>query len=64
VQGELVERTFAPAPPLPASRELWQEAAGWAVLFWERVASDTRLSAEFGNIAGTAGATLLRLRAM
>ncbi len=62
VQGEIVERTFAPAPPLPASREHWQEAAAWAAEFWERVAADARLSAEFVNFARSAGATLQTLR--
>ncbi len=64
VQGELVERTLAPPPPLPAARELWQEAAEWAALFWGRVAEDARLSAEFGHFARTAALVLERLRAM
>jgi hypothetical protein len=61
LQGEIVGRTFAPAPPLPAAREHWREAMAWAVIFWERVAADSRLSAEFQNFANEARATLRRL---
>ncbi len=63
VQGEIIERHYAPAPPLPAAREHWQEAASWAALFWERVATDARLSADFANFARAAGRTLQTLRA-
>lgn len=63
VQGEILERRFSPAPPLPASREHWQKAAAWAAVFWERVADDARLSADFTNFARSAGATLQTLRA-
>jgi len=63
-QGEIMERAFAPPPPLPASRKLWQEASAWAALFWDRVANDTRLSAEFGHFARTSSALLQRLRTM
>ena len=60
LQGEIVVRTFAPAPPLPAAREHWREAMAWAVVFWERVAADSRLSAEFQNFANEARETLRR----
>jgi len=60
-QGELVERAFSPAPPLPAARETWLEAAGWSVAFWERVAADARLSPEFLDFSGRARATVQRL---
>ncbi len=62
LQGEIIERTFAPAPPLPAAQESWREALEWAVDFWERVAADSRLSAEFREIANAAQATLQRLQ--
>jgi HipA-like C-terminal domain len=61
LQGEIIERTFAPAPPLPAAQEPWREAMGWAVDFWQRVATDARLSVEFVNFANQAQVTLRRL---
>ncbi|MES2923039.1 MAG: type II toxin-antitoxin system HipA family toxin YjjJ [Verrucomicrobiota bacterium] len=61
-QGELIERQFAPAPPLPAMTEPWREAAGWAEDFWNRVAGDPRLSPEFGVMAREGGAVLRQLR--
>jgi hypothetical protein len=61
-QGELIERQFAPAPPLPAMTDPWREAAGWAENFWERVSGDVRLSAEFARIADDARAVLAQLR--
>jgi hypothetical protein len=53
---------FAPAPPLPADREVWLEAAAWAADFWQHVAADARLSPGFAAHARTAGATVARLR--
>ena len=61
-QGELIERPFAPAPPLPAMTEPWREAAGWAEDFWDRVATDSRLSQEFTRIASEAGMVVRNLR--
>ena len=61
-QGELIERQFTPAPPLPAMTEPWREAVGWAENFWDRVAQDVRLSTEFARIADDARAVLARLR--
>ncbi len=61
-QGELIERRFAPAPPLPAMTEPWREAAGWAEDFWIRVSEDVRLSTEFARIADDARAVLAQLR--
>jgi hypothetical protein len=43
--GEIVERPFAPAPPLPADRDAWHEAAAWAECFWERVEDDSSIGA-------------------
>jgi hypothetical protein len=61
-QGEIVKRTFAPAPPLPSALEAWQEAAVWAITFWQRLAADPRLSPAFAVTAETALSTVQRLR--
>jgi hypothetical protein len=53
---------FEPPAPLPAEREIWAEAAAWAVEFWRRVAADTAVSAEFAEIARRAGAHVERMR--
>ncbi len=53
---------FAPIPPLPADRDVWLEAAGWAEGFWQRVAVDDRVSPGFAAIARQAGETVTRLR--
>ena len=63
LQGEIVERTFCPAPPLPVAQEQWREAMGWAAEFWDRVAADSRLSADFMHFANEARVTLQRLNA-
>lgn len=61
-QGEIIERQFAPAPPLPAMTEPWCEVAEWAETFWDRVAADARLSPGFARIAGDARTVVARLR--
>lgn len=61
-QGEITERNFAPAPPLPVALEAWRNAAGWAVEFWSRVLGDSRLSPAFRDIANGAQAVLRKLR--
>jgi hypothetical protein len=53
---------FAPLLPLPSERELWQEAAAWADDFWERVATDVRVSPDFSVIARESGEAVRRLR--
>ena len=63
-QGEVVERAFAPRPPLPGVRPAWSEAAGWAMEFWRRVADDATVSAEFAAIARRAGAQVERMRGL
>ena len=63
-QGEVVERAFAPRPPLPGVRPAWSEAAGWAMEFWRRVADDATVSAEFAEIARRAGAQVERMRGL
>ena len=60
--GEIVPRTFAPLPPTPAQAADWSVAAGWAEVFWQRVAADDRVSPEFAAIARESGATVARLR--
>lgn len=55
---------FAPPPPLPHEREIWGEAAAWAVEFWRRVAADTTVSAEFREIAARAGEHVERMRGL
>ena len=62
-QGEMIERRFTPAPPLPAMMDSWREAAVWAEDFWGRVTEDERLSADFGRMAHDAGVVLRQLRA-
>lgn len=53
-QGELIERSFAPRPPLPSVASVWPEAARGALEFWERVLADSRVSAGFRTIANQA----------
>ncbi len=60
-QGELMERTFAPQPPVPAAAEAWRQMLDPAREFWNRVAADERISREFTATARTAGETLARL---
>jgi len=62
LHGEIIERNFAPAPPLPAAQEPWQRASGWAAEFWRRVAGDSRLSGPFLRIAKQARGTLEKLQ--
>jgi hypothetical protein len=60
--GELMERRFEPAPPVPAMRDAWREAAGWAEEFWRNLAADERLSDEFAAFARDALGKVARLR--
>lgn len=61
-QGEIMERPFAPEPPLPAMTEPWREAAAWAADFWSRVAADPRLSPGFSQIAREGESMVRQLR--
>ncbi|MFZ6772125.1 hypothetical protein ACO0LB_05340 [Undibacterium sp. SXout7W] len=47
----LVERKFTPALPVPRERTAWIRAAEAAVVFWQRAASDMRISEGFRSIA-------------
>ncbi|MEP7043065.1 MAG: type II toxin-antitoxin system HipA family toxin YjjJ [Dokdonella sp.] len=58
--GELVERRYEITLPTPEHQVDWHAAALMARVFWQRVADDRRISAEFRGIAGDAGASLRR----
>jgi hypothetical protein len=60
-QGEIVNRPFAPAPPVPALLEPWRDAAAMAGDFWGRVAGDARISSEFRRTAGEASGVVRQL---
>lgn len=60
-QGELMDRHFAPQPPVPAAAEAWREMLDPAREFWSRVISDQRVSREFAATARSAGEVLARL---
>lgn len=62
VAGEVVHREFEPPLPPPPQRRHWARAAPIAVAFWERVASDVRISADFREEAGRALETTRMLR--
>jgi hypothetical protein len=62
VQGEITVPAFTPAPPLPALRDAWRQAAAWADTFWESVAGDERLSTDFAQPVNSARAALRALR--
>lgn len=55
---------FTPPPPPPGERDIWAEAATWALEFWRRVAEDVAVSAEFAEIARRAGAHVERMRGL
>jgi hypothetical protein len=61
-QGEIVSRRFAPAPPVPSLLGPWRDAAAMAEDFWERVASDSRLSPDFATLARKALELVRQLR--
>lgn len=60
-QGELMDRNFAPPPPLPAAAGAWREMLPLARDFWSRVIADQRVSREFAATARAAGEVLARL---
>jgi hypothetical protein len=60
-QGELIERSFAPQPPLPASMEAWREMLDRARDFWTRVSGDPRVSRDSAAAARGADGMLARL---
>lgn len=58
---ELVERRFNPALPLPKERNTWMQAADAAIVFWNAVESDRRISSAFRQIAATNARHIRRL---
>lgn len=60
-QGELMDRVFAPEPPVPAAAEAWREMLVLAREFWNRIIADQRVSRDFAATARAAGETLARL---
>jgi hypothetical protein len=59
--GDMTERVFAPAPPLPIYNTEWNEAAVMATDFWSEVARDGRASVSFRERAAHCGETVARL---
>jgi len=57
--GELPTRRFEPALPLPPQRPVWLGACRVAIAFWDRAATDQRISAAFRR---TCSANAKRLR--
>lgn len=55
---------FQPALPLPAERDDWLVALGWAEDCWRRIAADAGVSPDFAAIARASLTTLARLRAL
>jgi hypothetical protein len=60
-QGELLDRRFSPAPPVPSLVGPWRDAAAMAVDFWDRVAGDSRLSPDFRRTAVEAAQVVRQL---
>lgn len=52
--GEVVDRAYVLALPLPEYQDDWREAANMAMDFWQRVAQAGAISAGFQQIAETA----------
>ena len=58
--GEIVERRYEITLPTPEQQSDWHAAACMAQVFWQRIADESRISAEFRAIAGDAGSVLRR----
>ncbi len=50
--GEVPGKAFLPELPLPSERPIWISAAAAAVHYWERCASDVRISPAFQAVCG------------
>ncbi len=48
--GELPDRRYAPALPLPAESNVWQQVAPAAVSYWHMCSEDTRISQDFRQV--------------
>ena len=57
---ELPPSAWSPTLPLPAERAAWEAAAAAGLIFWERVASDPRITAAYRDI-GAQRAEMLRV---
>jgi hypothetical protein len=53
-QGEIVPRSFVAPPAPPALQEVHARVRPWACEFWQRIAADERVSADFRAIAADA----------
>lgn len=62
-QGEIVPREFAPVRPPPRVEDEWLTVSPWALAFWERVATDERISTLFREMALRARDAVARLAA-
>jgi hypothetical protein len=62
-QGDLDERPFSPRPPLASVADVWSDAAGAALVFWERVSTGTGVSGAFRAIARNNHAAVARMLA-
>lgn len=61
-QGEIVNRVFAPTPPLPTLIGPWRDAARMAGDFWRSVAGDPRITPAFARMADESLDVIHRLR--
>jgi hypothetical protein len=60
--GGIVPRDYHPPTPLPAGLVHWQQAAAWAATYWQRVAQQPEISADFRRIAADNQIRLTSLR--
>lgn len=60
-QGEIIERAYAPAPPIPSMTQAWCRAAEVARRFWESLIGDPRLSPSLAEGVQQAHVVFLRL---
>lgn len=61
--GEVPPQTFIPSLPLPTDAADWRAAAGAAIAYWMRCASDNRISESFRVICSENAAMLERMAA-
>lgn len=58
--GEVADQSFSLALPLPSEIDAWQRAAQAAIIYWQRCASDKRISAPFRKICAANAETVKR----
>lgn len=58
--GEVPPQKFAPRHPLPTEAVVWRRAAQAAMIFWQRAATDSRISTAFQSICADNAALLAR----